>query len=90
MTILLALTNQQTSRWTVNIPATGDVQLFIRGELGPGRVVVSLKGGDGQFHSYDGLTFDQAHIARELSLLAGDVLQVECIECRAASVEVRQ
>ncbi|MFJ3259840.1 hypothetical protein ACIPK7_06260 [Pseudomonas sp. NPDC086581] len=90
MPVLLNIANKQDSSDIVSVPATGDVQLFIRGSLGSGKVVVSLKGPDGQFHTYDGLTFSQGNVAQQISLLAGDQLRIECIACKAAAVEVRQ
>ncbi|WP_315807488.1 hypothetical protein [Pseudomonas sp. C9-3] len=90
MALLLALINKQASTDTLTVPEAGDVQLFVRGTLGPkGRVIVSLKGADGQFHTYPDLVFTEV-AARTISLLKNDQLRIECVTCTAAAVEVRQ
>lgn len=90
MALAFAITNKQTSDDTVTIPEAGPVQLFVRGTLAPkGRVVISLKGLDGQFHAYSDLVFTEP-AAREISLFKNDVLRIQCIACTSAAVEVRQ
>lgn len=91
MSTLASLTNQQNAIVPVTIPSTGEVQIFIRGQLGPkGRVLIKLKGADGRFHAYEDLVFIATGAARAINLFSGDQLQIECVDCTAASVEVRQ
>lgn len=75
----------------ISIPLTGQVQVFIRGQLGPrGSVSVLLKGADGQFHAYRELIYREAPTAQGLNLTAGDRIKVQFKHCESASVEVRQ
>lgn len=74
----------------VTIPATGSVQLFVKGNLGGGQVVFALKTlNDSTHEEYPELAFG-TRAAKSVELVSGDSLTVIIKGCVSASVEIRQ
>lgn len=92
MAVLDHFTDKQTFESAeITIPATGPVQLLVRGGFGAdGLVRLLLKGADNQFHAYRELTFQDHNSAVEIGLFAGDVVKLVFTDCSSASAELRQ
>ena len=92
MAVLAHYTGKQTfESEEITIPASGPVQLLVRGGFGAdGLIRLLLKGADEQFHAYQELTFQDHNSAVEIGLFAGDVVKLTFADCTGASAELRQ